>query len=215
MRPDAHRFLSVLKTALKRSLTNYLCGNSRRPLIELPVRLLIFGAASVVCICSVPTLLAAQHVTGTVASTQTPPRPATSLEPRITVAPGLKSRSPALQDPRFAINAMGLTATQQQGLAQVRARYVKAIQSYVARLNAMEQGGVSRAARGATEDTLKAILTAEHVAADSLITPEQKQRYLNAMRQVHAASVINTGGSTASKGSLRSSAGSASVVPIP
>lgn len=182
--------------------------------------------------CSMPTSLEAQHVTGTV-GTQAPPKPNGPVEPRIDVAPGLTSRSPALQDPRFAIKAMGLSAAQEAGLAAVRARYVNAIKGYVARLNALEQsvaqGSASKDNLAATEDTLKAILTAEHTAADSLITPEQKQRYQNAIRQVHAAGVVSPVGvnrsavrsaarsksNSSSSSSSSSPSSSPSLVPIP
>ncbi|MEO7218911.1 MAG: hypothetical protein ABI026_12010 [Gemmatimonadaceae bacterium] len=158
-------------------------------------------------------------------NTPAPPAPATPTESRIAVAPGLKSRSAALQDAKFAIKAMGLTAAQEQGLVHVRARYVTAIKGYVARLNVLEQdvthGSASKETLVATEDTLRAILTAEHAAADSLLTPAQKQRYLNAIRQVHAAGVINPGAvnrpavGTATTGSTRKASMIPSLVPIP
>lgn len=187
----------------------------------LSVRSLLVTVSGTACICLGPGLLVAQRVTNNPA----PPAPATPTESRIAVAPGLKSRSAALQDPQFAIKAMALNAAQEQGLAQVRARYVTAIKGYVARLNVLEQsvalGSASKATLGATEDTLRAILTAEHAAADSLLTPAQKQRYLNAIRQVHAAGVINPGvvnrpaARTATTGSTRKASVTPSLVSIP
>lgn len=191
----------------------------------LSIRSLLVCVSGTVCICLGPGLLVAQRVT----NTPIPPAPATPTESRIAVAPGLKSRSAALQDPQFAIKAMGLSAAQEQGLVQVRARYVIAIKGYVARLNVLEQdvahGSASKETLGATEDTLRAILTAEHAAADSLLTPAQKQRYLNAIRQVHTAGVINPGAvnqpaarpaaRTATASSTRKAPASPSLVPIP
>lgn len=188
---------------------------------HVSIRSLIVHVSGAACICLGPGLLVAQRVTNTPA----PPAPATPTESRIAVAPGLKSRSAALQDAKFAIKAMGLTAAQEQGLVHVRARYVTAIKGYVARLNVLEQdvthGSASKETLVATEDTLRAILTAEHAAADSLLTPAQKQRYLNAIRQVHAAGVINPGAvnrpavGTATTGSTRKASMIPSLVPIP
>lgn len=150
-------------------------------------RLILLGAVSALATIAIPAPAIAQGVTGVMK----PPVAPTPSEPRISVAPVLSSRSPALQDAGYAVKAMRLTTLQEQALAQVRARYAPSIKAYVARLNALDQRSVAADTLKATEDTLKAILVAEHTAADSLITPDQKQRYLNALRQVHAASVIN------------------------
>jgi hypothetical protein len=128
-------------------------------------------------------------------------------------------------DPRYAIKAMRLTAAQEAGLSAVRARYRVAIQGYVARLNALQASGVPRSGRLATEDTLRKILVAERTAADSLLTTDQKQRFQNAIREMHAATVINpvdvkaaraeAAAKTSAKTSAKMAVGSSSVVPIP
>lgn len=74
-------------------------------------------------------------------------------------------------------------------MAAVRARYSPDIKALIARLNALlQQPGTADTATAtvkATRDTLRQVIGAEHAALDSLISPDQRQRFLQAMRQAH------------------------------
>lgn len=74
-------------------------------------------------------------------------------------------------------------------MAAVRARYSSGIKALITRLNALlQQRGTAEIAPAtvkATEDTLRYVIGAEHAALDSLISPDQRQRFLEAMRQAH------------------------------
>lgn len=74
-------------------------------------------------------------------------------------------------------------------MAAVRDRYSPGIQALIARLNALVEQPVEQQATDVTvkaaEDTLRQVIQTEHAALDSLITPDQRQRFLDAMRQAH------------------------------
>lgn len=160
-------------------------------------RLLLLAAISTV---TVPALAVAQG-----SSDSTAPRSTSvAVEPRIAVGPGLESRRPELQDARYAVSAMQLTPAQEQALALLRARFAPVIKAYIARLNALGEQrpagttasvGVIADTVAATDDSLRKVLVAEHAAADSVVTPAQRQRYMDALRQTHAGSSGSSGSS--------------------
>lgn len=71
-------------------------------------------------------------------------------------------------------------------MAAVRATYSPGVKALVARLNALVQQQAAPETVKATEDTLRHTIASEHAALDSLITPDQRQRFNDAMRRARA-----------------------------
>lgn len=101
--------------------------------------------------------------------------------------PERPQRGAAAHDVLLGKRALQLTALQEQTMAAVRARYRPLIIAYVTQLNTLQTQQSSDAAVSATRDTLRQLLLAERVALDSLITPEQRQRFEAAVRQANLA----------------------------
>lgn len=102
-------------------------------------------------------------------------------------------RGAALRDAEIGKRALQLTPVQERAMAAVRARYSPQVKALVARLNALVEHSAHPAQQQtvpdvvkATEDTLRQTINAEHAALDSLITPDQRQRFLDGMRRAYA-----------------------------
>jgi hypothetical protein len=107
---------------------------------------------------------------------------------------------------------MQLTPAQTQALARVNARYKPVITAYVATMNTALSRGIPDDSLRPMQDSLHQLLTAARTAADSVITPDQKKRFQDAMRLVHAAALPAQANG---HGSAAPAAHPAGLVPIP
>ncbi|MGI8548947.1 MAG: hypothetical protein ACR2M1_16770, partial [Gemmatimonadaceae bacterium] len=101
-------------------------------------------------------------------------------------APGRRERGANLKDAQLGKRALQLSPVQEHAMEAVRARYSPSIPGIVARLNALAEQQATSETIKATEDTLRDIVGAEHAALDLLITPDQRQRFNEAMRRANA-----------------------------
>ncbi|MGI9089863.1 MAG: hypothetical protein ACR2GG_02030 [Gemmatimonadaceae bacterium] len=101
-------------------------------------------------------------------------------------APSKRERGASLKDAQLGKRALQLSPVQERAMEAVRARYSPGIKSIIARLNALTDQQAATGLVKATEDTLRGIIGAEHAALDSLVTPDQRQRFNEAMRRAHA-----------------------------
>lgn len=145
------------------------------------------GLATITSIVALPSPASAQ-ATSPVTSRATK---TISSAPKIVVpsVPPRPKRGASLRDAEIGKRALQLSPVQERAMAAVRARYSPDIKALIARLNALlQQRGTAEIAPAtvkATEDTLRYVIGAEHAALDSLISPDQRQRFLEAMRRAH------------------------------
>lgn len=172
-----------------RRSNNTADGNSKsksngRHLAHITV--VAMGLATITAIVALPSPAAAQ-ATSQVTS---PPVPTITSAPNIVMppVPPKPQRGAALKDAEIGKRALQLSPVQERAMMAVRARYSPGVQALIARLNVLVQQQATQATAEtvkATEDTLRHVIETEHAALDSLISPDQRQRFLDVMRRAH------------------------------
>lgn len=128
--------------------------------------------------------IAAQPPRGSAATVRVLP----SLRDSTVQAPAVakRARAASLKDTQLGRRALQLASAQEQAMAAVRARYSSGIKALIARLNALIEQQTTPEVVKATEDTLRHIIATERASLDSLLSPDQKRRFDDAIRRTHA-----------------------------
>lgn len=145
------------------------------------------GLATITSIIALPSHASAQATSPAASQVTSPATRTIDSAPKIVMpsVPPRPKRGASLRDAEIGKRALQLSPVQERAMAAVRARYSLGVQALVARLNALVQQQATTETVKATEDTLRHVIETEHAALDSLISPDQRQRFVDAMRRAH------------------------------